>query len=60
MSVSGGSRGEPVDTLRDFLQGVIAMPVDEDILQRALTHRSYAYENGGLPNNCLLYTSRCV
>ena len=51
MSVSGGSRGEPVDTLRDFLQGVIAMPVDEDILQRALTHRSYAYENGGLPNN---------
>ncbi|MBK8757756.1 MAG: ribonuclease III [Actinomycetales bacterium] len=51
MSASGGSRGEPVDTLRHFLQGVIGMPVDEDILQRALTHRSYAYENGGLPNN---------
>ncbi|HEV7145753.1 MAG TPA: ribonuclease III [Pedococcus sp.] len=26
-------------------------PVDESLLLRALTHRSYAYENGGLPNN---------
>ncbi len=26
-------------------------PVDEPLLLRALTHRSYAYENGGLPNN---------
>ena len=25
--------------------------VDESLLLRALTHRSYAYENGGLPNN---------
>ena len=25
--------------------------VDEPLLLRALTHRSYAYENGGLPNN---------
>ena len=23
----------------------------DDILERALTHRSYAYENGGLPTN---------
>src|SRR5450759_40549 len=25
--------------------------IDEPLLLRALTHRSYAYENGGLPNN---------
>ena len=25
--------------------------LDPDILERALTHRSYAYENGGLPTN---------
>ena len=27
------------------------MEVDPDLLERALTHRSYAYENGGLPHN---------
>src|SRR5439155_7321265 len=25
--------------------------VDPELLQRALTHRSYAYEHGGLPHN---------
>jgi ribonuclease-3 len=25
--------------------------LDDDILERALTHRSYAYENGGIPTN---------
>lgn len=25
--------------------------LDPELLERALTHRSYAYENGGLPNN---------
>jgi len=25
--------------------------LDDGLLERALTHRSYAYENGGLPNN---------
>jgi ribonuclease-3 len=29
----------------------LSVEVDEEILQRALTHRSYAYENGGLPTN---------
>ena len=28
-----------------------ARTIDEPLLLRALTHRSYAYENGGLPNN---------
>jgi ribonuclease-3 len=27
------------------------VPIGDDILERALTHRSYAYENGGLPTN---------
>ncbi|HWG16143.1 MAG TPA: ribonuclease III [Streptosporangiaceae bacterium] len=27
------------------------MPLSDEILERALTHRSYAYENGGLPTN---------
>jgi ribonuclease-3 len=30
---------------------VVDETVDESLLLRALTHRSYAYENGGLPNN---------
>ena len=38
-------------TLRDYLTGVIGGPVDDEVLERAVTHRSYAYENGGLPNN---------
>ncbi len=37
--------------LRDYVAGVIGRPIDDDLLVRALTHRSFAYENGGLPNN---------
>src|SRR6185436_14709218 len=29
----------------------LGVSVDPDLLERALTHRSYAYENGGLPHN---------
>ena len=29
----------------------LGLPVDSQLLERALTHRSYAYENGGLPTN---------
>lgn len=29
----------------------IGVEVDPDLLERSLTHRSYAYENGGLPTN---------
>jgi len=35
----------------DHLEQVCGARVDEPLLVRALTHRSYAYENGGLPNN---------
>jgi ribonuclease III len=33
------------------LASVLGVPLGEEILERALTHRSYAYENGGLPTN---------
>lgn len=29
----------------------IGVRIDSELLERALTHRSYAYENGGLPTN---------
>jgi ribonuclease-3 len=33
------------------LESAFGVSLDADLLQRALTHRSYAYENGGLPTN---------
>ena len=41
----------PVRALLDYLAEVVGEQVDEALLVRALTHRSYAYEHGGLPNN---------
>ncbi len=41
----------PVDALVDYLHEVVGNRVDEPLLVRALTHRSFAYENAGLPNN---------
>jgi ribonuclease-3 len=41
----------PVDTLVGYLEQVVGERVDEPLLVRALTHRSFAYEHGGLPNN---------
>ncbi len=35
----------------DELAALLGVPVDASLLRQALTHRSYAYENGGLPNN---------
>ncbi|HSJ59994.1 MAG TPA: hypothetical protein VK895_02100, partial [Jiangellaceae bacterium] len=29
----------------------LGVAVDAELLERALTHRSYAYEHGGLPTN---------
>jgi ribonuclease-3 len=40
-----------VDRLAAHLFEVVDQPIDESLLLRALTHPSYAYENGGLPNN---------
>ena len=37
---------------RDELCAQLGVPhLDAELLQRALTHRSFAYENGGLPTN---------
>jgi ribonuclease-3 len=33
------------------LEEALDVTLDAEILERALTHRSYAYENGGLPTN---------
>jgi ribonuclease III len=33
------------------LESAFGVPIDPALLQRALTHRSYAYEHGGLPTN---------
>jgi ribonuclease III len=41
----------PVDRLAAHLFEVVGQTIDESLLLRALTHRSYAYENGGVPNN---------
>jgi ribonuclease-3 len=34
-----------------LLEAALGVGVDPDLLERTLTHRSYAYEHGGLPNN---------
>jgi len=41
------------DLNSDFseLQEALGVSVEEDLLRLALTHRSYAYESGGLPTN---------
>ena len=33
------------------LESAFGVPIEPALLRRALTHRSYAYENGGLPTN---------
>src|ERR1043165_8282385 len=33
------------------LEEAFGVPFEPPLLERALTHRSYAYENGGLPTN---------
>ncbi len=34
-----------------LLEAALGTAIDKDLLERALTHRSYAYEHGGLPTN---------
>jgi ribonuclease III len=42
----GAEARDPADLLC-----ALAVPITADTLERSLTHRSYAYENGGLPTN---------
>ena len=39
---------------RRALVDALGVGLPEDLLTLALTHRSYAFENGGLPTNELL------
>jgi ribonuclease-3 len=36
---------------RTHLEAALGVQLDPELLERALTHRSFAYENGGLPTN---------
>lgn len=40
-----------VESVRELRAALGDPPLDPELLQLALTHRSYAYENGGLPTN---------
>ncbi|WP_184546004.1 ribonuclease III [Streptosporangium becharense] len=40
-----------VEAVQSELERLLSVRIDSAILERALTHRSYAYENGGLPTN---------
>lgn len=46
-----GASQRPASLLAAHLFEVVDEKIDESLLLRALIHRSYAYENGGLPNN---------
>jgi len=48
--VSDASRGGQAASPA-FLEAALGVTVDKALLGRSLTHRSYAYENGGLPTN---------
>jgi ribonuclease III len=41
----------PAAELNDYLKEVVGQRCDEALLQRALTHRSFSYENDALPHN---------
>lgn len=41
----------PTFSEQSGLLAALGVELDDELLERALTHRSYAYENGGLPHN---------
>src|SRR4051812_49595467 len=47
--VERGLQGPVTD--REPLLAALGVELDEELLTLALTHRSFAYENGGLPTN---------
>jgi ribonuclease-3 len=48
---NGVKGGGPASTAYDVLEGRLGYTLERALLVRALTHRSFAYENGGLPTN---------
>ena len=51
MGKAAANRNAPAPADRQLLAEALDAPIDDALLLRALTHRSYAYENGGLPTN---------
>ena len=55
MSSESVRRSDPTEVPSDDQRAVLAdrldVVIEPRLLERALTHRSYAYENGGLPTN---------
>jgi ribonuclease III len=51
--VRDGPRDSGAAAGRDAVElpSALGVPLGDELLERALTHRSYAYENGGLPTN---------
>jgi ribonuclease-3 len=49
--VSAQPTAEDWDERQQRLADLLDISIDPALLQRALTHRSFAYENGGLPTN---------
>ena len=47
----GGAPADNQASSHTLLEGRLGYQVESALLVRALTHRSYAYENGGLPTN---------
>jgi len=50
-SNKSGKGGTGASAPPEDLVARLGLPVDARLIDRALTHRSYAYENGGLPTN---------
>lgn len=48
---SAASDAHPLNDFNEYLEGVVGGLSGEALLRRAVTHRSYAYENGGVPHN---------
>jgi ribonuclease III len=48
---ASGPVGDDVSSYAELRQALGDPELGDEILDRALTHRSYAYENGGLPTN---------
>lgn len=50
-SAARGSDTRGTDVSMSSLQEILGLQIDSGLLELALTHRSFAYENGGLPTN---------
>ena len=50
-TASAAPEQRPLADLATYLTEVVGQACDEALLRRAVTHRSFAYENGGVPHN---------